>query len=585
VDAAGNLYIADNGNNRVRKVTADGVISTVAGTGTQGSSGDGGPATSAQLNGAGGLALDAAGNLYIVVAGSIRKVTASGVISTVTNTDSLSTNSVAVDAAGNLYFSDADSSRVRKVTPGGITQSTTSFSIANRGGISLVSSGTSPSTTVGYGVIQPSAGSTAPAGVAIFGFRQNNVLVTEAGVQASPLLQSGRIYAEVNGPVNTGLAIANPNSLPATISFFFTNSSGNFGNGTTTIPANGQIAAFLNQSPFNGGSSVSGAFTFNSSAPIAVIALRGLTNERGEFLITTLPVADLTAADLGTLVFPDFADGGGWTTQVVLVNRGDSVLTGTVQFLNPSGAAATVTVNGQTNSSFPYSIPARSSQKLQTSGAGTAILSGSVRAVPATNTASPTGLAIFSFRNRGITVAEAGVTAVPPSFTAFRLYVETAGVFSTVGSIQTGLAVTNISTSAATVTLELTKLDGSSTGLVGTLSLPARGQTAIFLNQIQGFASLQTPFQGVLRVSAGSSISVIGLRGRYNERGDFLITTTPTVDEFGAALNAPLFFPHIADSGGYTTQFILFSGAPGQSSSGTLQLFSQAGSALGLALH
>ena len=100
----------------------------------------------------------------------------------------------------------------------------------------------------------------------------------------------------MNGPVNTGLAIANPNSQAATISFYFTNQSGtNFGAGTATVLPNGQIAAFLNQSPFNGGSSISGTFTFSSSVPVGVVALRGLTNERSEFLLTTLPVASATS--------------------------------------------------------------------------------------------------------------------------------------------------------------------------------------------------------------------------------------------------------------------------------------------------
>jgi hypothetical protein len=100
------------------------------------------------------------------------------------------------------------------------------------------------------------------------------------------------------------------------------------------------------------------------------------------------------------------------------------------------------------------------------------------------------------------------------------------------------------------------------------------------LNQVQGFASLPTPFQGVLRLSSSQSISVIGLRGRTNERNDFLITTTPPVNEAVPPSTAPLFPPHIADSGGYTTQFILFSGQPGSSSSGAIQFFSQTGGAL-----
>jgi hypothetical protein len=85
LDAAGNLYIADRINHRIRKVDASGTISTVAGNGTAGFSGDGGDATLAQLSDPRGVALDAAGNLYIADLSNnrIRKVDASGTISTV----------------------------------------------------------------------------------------------------------------------------------------------------------------------------------------------------------------------------------------------------------------------------------------------------------------------------------------------------------------------------------------------------------------------------------------------------------------------------------------------------------------------
>jgi hypothetical protein len=103
----------------------------------------------------------------------------------------------------------------------------------------------------------------------------------------------------------------------------------------------------------------------------------------------------------------------------------------------------------------------------------------------------------------------------------------------------------------------------------------------LFLNQIPGLASAPLPFKGILRVSSSSqaatgSISVVGLRARYNERNDFLITTTPPTNEATPAVGVPLYFPHIVDSGGYTTQFILFSGA-GVSSTGTIELFSADG--------
>jgi hypothetical protein len=130
------------------------------------------------------------------------------------------------------------------------------------------------------------------------------------------------------------------------------------------------------------------------------------------------------------------------------------------------------------------------------------------------------------------------------------------------------------------VNLELTRLDGSPSGLSSAITVPANGQTALFLNQAPGFAALPASFQGVLRISAGVGISVVGLRGRYNERGDFLITTTPPVAEDDAATASEMVFPHIVEGAGYTTQFILFSGRPGQGSSGTLRFLSQTGQPL-----
>jgi len=380
--------------------------------------------------------------------------------------------------------------------------------------------------------------------------------------------------------VDTGLAIANPYDEPASVSFFFTGPNGNFGKGVTTIPANGQIAAFLSQPPFNG-VSVSGSFTFNSTVPVAVVSLRGFTNERGEFLITTLPVSDLSVpAQTGDLVFPHFAAGGGWRTKIVLVNPSDGTLTGTVRFLTPSGGTAVVLVNGESNSTVQYSIPPRTSRTLQV-GVAAATAVGSVRVTPAAGITPPFGVAIFSFESGGVTVTEAGVP-VSDSGTLYRLYVETAGTFGAVGSIQTGLAITNLGTSAATVTLNAQRLDGSFTGTSGTLTVPANGQTALFLNQVPGFASLQSTFKGVLRLSSTAQISVVGLRGRYNERSDFLITTTLPSNEGATPSRAHFFFPHFADSGGYTTQFILLSGQLNQSPSGTMGLFSQSGQLLTL---
>jgi len=274
----------------------------------------------------------------------------------------------------------------------------------------------------------------------------------------------------------------------------------------------------------------------------------------------------------GTVFLPQFADGGGWKTQVILVNPTDTPMTGTVEFANGTGAAANVTVGAQTSSSFMYSVPRRGSQKFVTSGLAQVTSSGSVRIVPAGGGFVPVSQVVFSFRSGAITISEAGVT--PSIGTVFRMFAESSWRPGTPGNIQTGIALTNTASSLATVTFELMRLDGSSTGTApASISVPAFGQTAKFLGEI--FTSLPDAFSGMLRISSTTNISVVGLRGRYNERSEFLITTTPPADEAAAPINDVLFFPHFADSGGYTTEFILFSGAGGQASSGKLQLFPQ----------
>ncbi len=131
VDGAGNLYIADGSNNRIRKISTTGVMSTVAGNGSKGFSGDGGPATSAAIS-PGGVAVDSAGNIYIADFSNnrIRKVTPQGIISTVAGGGSSGDggqavgaalngpSNIALDKAGTLYISEFNANRIRKVSNG-----------------------------------------------------------------------------------------------------------------------------------------------------------------------------------------------------------------------------------------------------------------------------------------------------------------------------------------------------------------------------------------------------------------------------------------------------------------------------------
>ncbi len=182
LDGAGNLYIADASAFSIRKVAAaTGMITTIAGNGTQGFSGDGLPAASAQFNDIQGLAADATGNVYVSDSGNqrIRRVAAAtGIVTTVAGTGAASYSSdgglavnsslylpagVAVDSSGNLYIADAHSNRVRKVS-------------AATGIITTVAGGGSSSP--GDGGPATAAQLSQPSGVAVDGF--GNLYITDA---------------------------------------------------------------------------------------------------------------------------------------------------------------------------------------------------------------------------------------------------------------------------------------------------------------------------------------------------------------------------------------------------------------------
>lgn len=201
VDSAGNLFIADTENHRIRKVSLDGNIATIAGTGAAGFSGDGGSAITAKLNAPRGLALDSVGNLFIADAANhrVRKVAADGTITTVAGTslkgfsgdDGAATTAqlnqplgVAADSQGNLFILDSLNYRVRRVAPDGTI--TTVFGTGTEGG------GGAPSLPRYY-----------PAGVAVD--RAGNLLIADSFNQ--------RIW-KVSGMAAPGLLAGQPFPSP-----------------------------------------------------------------------------------------------------------------------------------------------------------------------------------------------------------------------------------------------------------------------------------------------------------------------------------------------------------------------------------
>jgi uncharacterized protein (TIGR03437 family) len=234
VDAAGNLYISDTGNNRVRKVS-NGIISTIAGNGLasdpsgKGAIGDNGSAMSAIVGTPRGLRVDSSGNVFVVdgSANRIRKITPGGIITTVagngvccapgsfsgdggaaTSASLNSPNDVAVDALGNLYIADNGNQRVRMVTPDG-----TITTIAGDGNQSY-SGDNGPATAAGLGT---------PNGVAVR--NDGAVYVSEISLTnglvrlltpAAPISGLPPFIRSANGVVSAGAYGAFPSIAPGT---------------------------------------------------------------------------------------------------------------------------------------------------------------------------------------------------------------------------------------------------------------------------------------------------------------------------------------------------------------------------------
>jgi hypothetical protein len=355
VDAAGNIYIADMDNQRMRKVTAvTGVISTVAGNGTQGYSGDGGQATSAEISSPSGVAVDATGNIYFgnIFSNCIRKVTAStGIISTVAGTGTagfsgdggLATSAklyypygVAADAAGNIYFADEVNDRIRKVT-------------ASTGDISTVA-GTGTTGYSGDGGPATSAQLYWPHGVAVdaasniyIADEDNERIRAVAQIKATPSIS---VSCSPN-PITYG---SQTTTCSATLSGGAT--------GTVTWTING--GAWTTTSLSGGTTSAGGFSGWNAGTYTIGVAYGGDSNNNPVSSSTTLTISKATPA-VSVFCSPNPITYGG-ANSICTISASDSgTITGTVS----------LTYNGTAWTTLSLSSGSATATWSSTSGIGT----------------------------------------------------------------------------------------------------------------------------------------------------------------------------------------------------------------------
>ncbi len=226
VDAAGNIYIADNGHSRIRKVNTSGIITTIVGTGVSGTAPDGILATSAKMNSTLGMVVDAAGNFYFSDQGNfkIKKINTSGVLSTVAGTGvagytgdggpastaQIRSYGLAMDNSGNLYFSDFTDLVIRKIdmTTGVIS------TVAGTGASGYTGDG-GPATACTF--VSPAAMSCDPFGNLYVSDWFNNAVRKIFVNNVVPYFANGTrqtvtvCMSTTANPINTQLTVADPN--------------------------------------------------------------------------------------------------------------------------------------------------------------------------------------------------------------------------------------------------------------------------------------------------------------------------------------------------------------------------------------
>jgi hypothetical protein len=447
----------------------------------------------------------------------------------------------------------------------------------------------------GYARVDMSSGN-AFYGIAVYSYRPDGIVVSECGVPASPPTTSARIFVDyrtgatipgASGKVNidTGLALVNRGTGPATINFTLRDLNGQvLSMGTGSLARDAHVAKYLWELPaMVSGFSIPTSFAtetrygtleLGSDQPLSVVALRLTTNQRGEMLMTSTPVADLRRPlSTAPTYFAEFIDGGGYTTTLMLLNTSGVMMTGTLRMYDNDGAPLAVQqVGGASGSAFAYSIAPGGAYVLQTDAAPVNFKVGWVELIPDPGTATPMGAGVYQSSQDGVLAAESGIAAAIPT-THARIFVDTAGGHNS------SVALANPGAATASIAFTALGMDGATTAgtSVGPMTLNGKGHAAQFVwERISG---LPEGFRGVLDIVSETAFVPLTIRALINERGDFLFAAFPVAD-MNQAAPSPILFPQIAAGGGTKTEIIMLSA--GAAGAATLRYFGNAGTPLAI---
>jgi hypothetical protein len=232
----------------------------------------------------------------------------------------------------------------------------------------------------GYAVITPDPNMSTPISTATYGIVSGGLVQSQAGVLPGPLTTNATMFAEVIPGINRnlGVSVVNPYSIPSTVTLTLVDTGGNVIGSPTTLTLQPQQSVSNFVSELFSSSTIAGGFrgslNIQSQTGISVLGFRFSGAQ-----FSTLPIANLTTLSgtppralvagstantplagivggNGATIVPQFAIGGGWATQIALVNTGTSTTTGRIDIFDSAGNPMAANLNGSSQSTFTYSI-------------------------------------------------------------------------------------------------------------------------------------------------------------------------------------------------------------------------------------
>jgi len=442
-----------------------------------------------------------------------------------------------------------------------------------RSGKAWITDGGSAAQPVYYAFMRSMAGFSNALAGAVLTLWDAQSPVWELTVPALGASKSFWTVAEISAPSQTGLALVNAGSAPASVVLAIYKENGQQADTRSLRLAAGEhVAKFLVEWFGLGLAPFRGTLEVRSDQALGALALRGTTNDLGQFIMTSIPTrgdgAD-AAGQIGAL--PQVADGGGYQTEWLLLNPSNTPLTGKVTFRRSAGTAWPLEIQGGAVSEQPYSIPAHGLIRWTTAGSDADTAVGYCLLIPDVGQAAPAGGAVIRYLPAGGLQSETGLPFLPLT--------SSSGTYWEIGpDLNTGIALVNPSDREQQISLQLFVRDGNEQVRRTQVTVVAGGHTAKFLTEL--FSGLPAASRGYLRIGAPAPCGFLPLRMRTTSRG--VIFSSLLLGSLAAVGDRLL--PQVVNGGGYRTQFIIAN--PGDlTSSGRISFYNPAGAPARLLLR